>query len=72
MTIIDNEKARKMGFVCDWCHRVVPVNMCSVGNGAPGHSRICSKCLAAKGWKHTHCKMPGCTGWVQRRLPITG
>ena len=69
MAVISESKAREMGFVCDWCGEAGPVNMCTEGNGTPGHSRICSNCLAAKGWKRTHCKMLGCTGWVQRRLP---
>lgn len=69
MAVISKSKAREVGFVCDWCGKVGPVNMCSIGKGEPGHSRICSNCLQAKGWKHTHCQMPGCAGWVQRHLP---
>ena len=34
------------------------------------NAKLCSNCLAEKGWKHTHCKRPGCNGWVQRRLPV--
>ena len=68
MTVISESKAQEMGFVCDLCGKVGPVNTCTVGRGGPGHSRICSDCLKKKGWKHTHCKMSGCEGWVQRRL----
>ena len=59
-----------MVFVCDWCGKVGPVNICNVGNGIPGHSNVHNNCSKEKGWKHTDCEMPGCTGWVQRRLTI--
>ena len=70
MPVISESQMRDMGFVCDWCHSIRPVNLCTVQKGDPGHSRICSNCLAEKGWKHTHCKKPGCDGWVQRQLAV--
>jgi hypothetical protein len=33
VTVISESKARKMGAVCDWCGKIGPVNMCSIGKG---------------------------------------
>ena len=49
MPVVNESQMRDTGFVCDWCHKVGPVNLCTSHPGEPGHSRICSNCLAEKG-----------------------
>lgn len=55
MTIVNDTKLRRMGYVCDECGGIKPpIRSCS-----KGCTKICVDCLDKKRWKWTVCKKCG-------------